>query len=109
MKIAALILGIIGGIAGLFGAIFALGIGGIGTAVGAEGATSMAGSGLAALALSLLGIVGGSMAIAKPKAAGIMMLIAAVGGLIAVFVAYIVAFPLLLTGGIMGLVGAKKK
>lgn len=108
MKIAALILGILGGIAGLFGAIFAFGVGGVGTALGEE-AQSLVGNGIAALIFSLLGIVGGAMAMAKSKAAGIMMLIAAVGGLIAVFVGYIVAFPLLLIGGILSLVAAKQK
>jgi len=101
MKIAALILGILGGIAGLFGAMFAMGLGAVG------GGT--AGNGIAALIFSILGIVGGSMAIAKPKAAGIMMLIATIGGFIAVFVGYIVAAPLLLVGGILSLVAAKQK
>jgi hypothetical protein len=101
MKIAALILGIIGGIAGLIGSIFAMGIGAVG------GGTT--GNGIAALVFSLLGIVAGSLVLAKPKPAGILLIIASVGGLIAVFVAYIIAFPLLLTSGIMGLVGAKKK
>lgn len=103
MKIAALILGLIGGIAGLFGSIFALSVGGIGSAVSAEGANTVVGAGVAALILSLLGIVGGSLAIAKPKVAGIMMLTASIGGLVAVFAAYFIAFPLLLLGGIFAL------
>jgi len=109
MKIAALILGLIGGIAGIFGAIFAFGVSGVGTVVGAEDAGSLAGNGIAALIASLLGIVGGAIAIAKPKIAGIFMIIAGVGGLIAVFVAYIIAAPLLVIGGILALVASKKQ
>lgn len=109
MKVAGLILGLIGGVAGIFGSIFAFGVSGVGTVVGAEGAGSLVGNGIAALIASLLGIVGGALAIAKPKIAGIFMLVAGVGGFIAVFVGYAVAAPLLIIGGILALVASKKQ
>ncbi len=108
MRIAALVLGILGGVIGLFMSGGALFIGGVGAAVGAAGASTVIGGGWAALALSILGIVGGALAIAKPKLAGWFMVIAAVGGFIAVFIAFIVAGPLLLIGGILALVSKDK-
>ncbi len=107
MRIAALVLGVIGGIIGLFGAGAAIAIGGVGAAVGAQNAGTAIGGGWAALALSVLGIVGAALAMAKPKLAGWLMLIAAIGGFISVFLAYIVAGPLLVIGGLLALFAKK--
>lgn len=71
MRIAALILGLIGGVIGLFAAGLALGIGAIGGATGAQGSGTVVGLGWAALALSVVGIVGGALALAKPRAAAL--------------------------------------
>lgn len=109
MRLASLILGIIGGIAGFGGAVFALFVGGVGAAFSASGSGTVVGLGLAAIFFSLLGLVGGTLALNKPKIAGIMMLIAAFGGLISVSWGYVVAFPVLLVGGILALVGQKTK
>ena len=108
MRIAALILGILGGIAGIIGGISVLFIGGVGTAFELEGAATLTGLGFAAIPLGILGIVGGALALGKPKAAGIIMLISAVGGVIAISAGYIVAFILLLVGGILALVGQRE-
>ena len=66
MKIAAMILGIIGGLAGLAGAVFALFLGGIGGAFGAAGAGLIAKLGFLAIPFSILGIVGGALANTRP-------------------------------------------
>jgi hypothetical protein len=108
MRVAALILGIIGGIIGLFAAGAALFIGAVGTATGAEQAGGVVGGGWAALALSVVGIIGGALAMAKPRAAAVLMLIAAIGGFISVFIAYVVAGPLLLVGAMLAYVGNRK-
>jgi hypothetical protein len=105
MKIAAMVLGLIGGVIGLVAAGFALAVGGIGSVVGAQGAHTVVGSGWAALALSVLGIVGAALALARPRFAAVLMIIAALGGLISVSWAYIVAFPLLLIGGLLAFFG----
>ena len=55
------------------------------------------------MVLSIISIVGSALALAKPKLAGILMIIAAAGGTIAVFAAYLVPGPLLLIGGILAL------
>lgn len=107
MRTAALILGILGGVFGLFGAGAALTIGGVGGAVGAENAGTVIGGGTAALILSVLGIIGGALALAKPKLAGWLMLISGIGGIIAIFVLYLVPGALLLVGGILALAARK--
>lgn len=109
MRLAALILGIIGGIAGIGGAIFALFVGGVGAAFGASEARSVVGLGLAAIPFSILGIVGGALSMSRPKTAGIMMLVAAVGGLISVSWGYVIAFPCLLIGSILALIAGRPK
>lgn len=108
MKLAALILGIIGGVAGIIGSIIVMVIGGIGSVIGGEGATTVTSLGWVALLFSLVGIVGGALALAKPKIAGIMMLFVGVGGIIAVSIGYVVAGPLLIIGGILALVSSRK-
>lgn len=109
IQIVALILGVIGGLAGLGGAIFALIAGGIGSALGASEFEIITGLAWAAILLSIAGIVGGTLASSKPHLAGLLMLTSAIGGSIAISIAYIFAAPLLLTGGIMAIVMAKKQ
>lgn len=109
MRIAALILGIIGGIIGLIAAGAALFIGAVGSATGAQNSEMVIGGGWAALGLSVVGIVGGALALAKPRAAALLMLIAAVGGFISIFIAYVVAGPLLLMAAILAFVGRAKQ
>lgn len=109
MRIAALILGIIGGVIGLFASGAALFVGGIGAAVQSQGASQIISLGWAALFLSIIGIIGGAIAIAAPKFGGGMMLVAGIGGFISVSLAYIVAGPLLLIGGLLALFARKPK
>jgi len=109
MRTGAMVLGIIGGLAGIAGAFFALLVGGLGKAFGAAEAQTVIGLGWAAIPLSLLGIVGGAMAKAKPTAAGILMLISGIGGFIAISMGYIIAGPLLVIGGVFALIGRKER
>jgi len=108
MRIASLILGIIGGLAGIVGAVFALFTGGVAGAFGVEGSSTVVGLGFSAMFFSLLGLVGGALALSKPKAAGVMMIISAIGGLISISMGYIIAFPLLLVAGILALFGHRE-
>lgn len=102
------VLGLIGGIFGILCAFMALMIGGIGAAFEADGANSVIGLGWAAIALSILGIVGSVMVKSKAKAGGIMMLIAAIGGIICISAFYILPGVLLLIGGLMGVFRKEK-
>lgn len=108
MRIAALILGILGGLFGLGGAIVVLFTGGIAGAFNAEGADLVTTLGLAALPLAILGIVGGSLALSKPKVAGWLMLISAVGGTIAISAGYAIGGIMLFIGSIFAFLGRKK-
>ena len=109
MKTASLILGIIGGIFGLIGATFALFIGGLGGALEAEGASQIVGLGWFGFLFAILGIVAGAIAIAKPKIAGILMLVAGIGGIISISAAFAPASILLMVAGILALVGSRSK
>ncbi|PGZ97119.1 hypothetical protein COE51_15155 [Bacillus pseudomycoides] len=102
------VLGLIGGIFGILCAFMALMIGGIGAAFEADGANSIIGLGWAAIALSILGIVGSVMVKSKAKVGGIMMLVAAIGGIICISAFYILPGILLLIGGLMGVFRKEK-
>lgn len=109
MKTAALILGIIGGIGGFVGALFALVVGGIGGVFGAEGAQTVTYLGWVAIPLSIMGIVGGAISRAKPRGAGILMLVSGIGGFIAISGGYLFGGPLLIVGGILALVASRSE
>ncbi len=108
MKVSALVLGLIGGIGGFIGAIIALTVGAVGGAFGAEGADTVTTLGWVAIPFAILGIIGGALSISKPKAAGIIMLISGVGGIICISAAYIFGGVLLIVGGILALVASRK-
>lgn len=108
MRIAELILVIIGGLAGFGGALFALFVGGIDAAFSSTGNSSIIGLGLSAVAFSLIGLVGGALVLKKPKLSGWMMIVSAVGGLISISWGYVIAFLVLLVGGILGLLGQRE-
>lgn len=104
-----MVLGILGGLAGIGGAILALFVGGIGGAFGAQGAGLVSKLGFFAIPLSILGIVGGALASAKPKVAGKLMIVSAIGGFISIFMAYMIAAILLIIGGILAIAEGKKE
>ena len=109
MKIAAMVLGIIGGLAGLGGAVMALFFGGLGSAFGAHDAGLISSLGLLALPFSILGVVGGAMASAKPALAGKLMIASAIGGFISISFGYIIAAILLIIAGILAIIEGKKE
>ncbi len=96
-------LGLLGGIFGLIGAITAIMFGGLGQALNASGASSIVGAGVMAIVFSIIGIVGAVLVKSRNRTAGYMMLISAFGGLICISLAYVISFILLLIGGIMAL------
>lgn len=108
MKIAALILGILGGIIGLFvslfGSIIAIG----GAALGSPD-SGFAGLVWATLGFSVLGIISGSLAIAKPRIAGKFLIISGIGGLISSSIFYIISAPLMVIAGIFALLGSRSQ
>jgi len=101
MRFGAMVLGVIGGIFGLGGAAFALAVGGIGEALEVEKAGQTVWQGWAAVFLTLVGFLGAALAIVRPKLAAFLMFVAGVGGIIAVFVAYIFGGILLIIAALL--------
>ena len=105
MGIAAMVLGIIGGLFGVLGSVFALGVGGLGSAMGAQGASSVVGLGWLVLEPPIhCWNSWCRSSLARPKLSGVLMLASTIGGLVAISFGYIVAAPLLFLGGILALV-----
>lgn len=102
------VLGLIGGIVGIIGSFFALFVGGVDAALSDTGTSSIIGGGWMAMFLSVLGIIGAVMVRGKPKVGGILMLIAAIGGFISIFMAYFLSGVLLLIAGLMGVFRKEK-
>ena len=103
MRIAALILGILGGLAGLISAGIVLLFGGVGEMFYLEVDLSWA-----AIPAAIVGLVGAALSLAKPKAAGILMIGSAVAGVSFIYFGYLIPALLLLSGGIFALIGQKK-
>ena len=100
-RTAELVLGIIGGIFGIFGAIFAMTVGGIGATFGAGNTISWLG--FSAMIFSVIGLVGSTITKGKRKLGGWLMVGSAVGGTISISAFYILPGLLLLIGGVMAL------
>ena len=105
MKLAALIIGIFGSVAGFIAAMFALLVGGIGAAVG--GGTEVAWLGFAAFVASIVALVGAALAIAKPRFSAVTMLVCGVVGLVCVSVFWIPAALLLAIAALLAFLGRK--
>jgi hypothetical protein len=101
-RILELVLGLLGGIGGLFAGVFALFFGGLDAAFNGTGTSLLGNLGLSAIMFSVLGIVGSIFVRKNGKLGGLFMTLAAIGGFISVFVFYIVPGILLLIPGIMG-------
>jgi hypothetical protein len=115
MRIAALVLGVLGAIGGFIGALIAFFFAGVVEVVdeisGAEKGVGeeIAILGLVAFAASVGGLVGGSIAIAKPKVAAVLMLVAAIVGVLSISVAFVPAAILLLIAALLAFLGRAEK
>lgn len=98
------VLGLIGGIFGFFGAVFALMVGGIGKFFGGEGASTIVGLGWVAIVFSIIGIVGAALVKSRAKVGGWLMILSAVGGVISISFAYSLSFVLLIIAGLMAVI-----
>jgi hypothetical protein len=105
MRIAALIVGIVGGVFGLLSVILGLTLGGIGSATEAEGASTIVGLSFAGLFFCLLGFLGAGLIMAKPLAGSIILLISALGALVSMSFFAIIVSPLFLIAAILGFLG----
>jgi hypothetical protein len=105
MRTGALVLGLIGGLAGLLSAVFALFVGGLGGAFEAEGAGAVVGAGWAALFFSLLGLAGAALSLAKPVLAAVIMAVAAIAIAISISLFAVIATPMLLIAALLAFLG----
>lgn len=106
MKISALIIGIFGSMAGFIAAIIGLLAGGLFEAVGVGGG-EIAGLSFAAMGMSVVGLVGAALAIAKARIAAGLMVVSAVGGAIAISLFYVPAAAMLLIAALLAFLGRK--
>ena len=83
-------------LAGLVSAVLALMVGGLGAAVEPEGASQVIGLGWSALGLSLLGLIGVALWIAKPHLAPLIMATAGVAIVFSISMFAMIARPLYL-------------
>jgi hypothetical protein len=105
MRTGGLVLGIIGGVAGLISAVIALVVGGIGGAFEAEGSGMVVYLGWSALFFSLLGLVGAALSLAKPVVAAVLMAVAAIAIGISISLFAVIATPLLLIAALLAFLG----
>ncbi len=101
------VIGIIAGIFGFIAAIVTLFLGGMGSAFEAEGAKTIVGLGWGGVLFSFLAIVFGAIAIARPKVAGIGLIIVSILGAILGGTLVAICMVLSLFGGILAVAGAK--
>lgn len=105
MKLAALIVGIFGSMAGFIGAIFGLIVGGIDAAIG--GGSQIAWLSFGAMGMSVVGLVGAALAIAKPRIAVGLMVVSAVLGTIFISLFYVPAAVMLVIAALLAFLGRK--
>jgi hypothetical protein len=98
---AAMVLGIVGGVFGIFGASLVMATGGIGALLEQEGAALFSVLGTIAMFLAVLGIVGGALAKSQPRTAAWCMGLSGVLGFGAALGAWFFAGPLLIVGAVL--------
>ncbi len=103
------ILGLMGGIFGFFGGIFALGVGGIGEAFNLNDAGTLTALGIVAILFSIVAIISSVLVKTKPKLGGWIMLFSGIIILFAISLFGLLPSVLLIIGGIIGLNSSKKK
>ncbi|HET9017855.1 MAG TPA: DUF4064 domain-containing protein [Thermomicrobiaceae bacterium] len=109
MRTASLVLGIIGGVFGLIAALLAMFVGGVGSALQDSSGHTVAGLGLAAFFIAVVGIVGGAVAPKYPRMAALLELVAGIAGFVAVSLFWILSGPLFLIGALLAFLGRKPK
>lgn len=107
MRVTALVLGILGGLAGLVMSILALGMGGLNAAAGgaADTSTGLAGLGALGFVFSVVAFVGAGLSMSKPRAGALLLLVAGIGTLVSIGLFALFATPLELIGALLAFLG----
>lgn len=102
------ILGLIGGIFGTLAALATLMLGGLGDAFRAENAGLVVNLGLGGLAFSFLAIILGAVAIGSTgRTAGVLLMVCAIGGAILGGSLVAICMVLALVGGLLAVIGRR--
>lgn len=109
MRVTALVLGIIAAVLGIVASLIALSLGGIGRAVGAENGELIARLGWWSLFFDFLGFMGSGFALAKPRLAGVLLLVAGIGFFLSISWFAIISGPLFLIAGLFALMGGGRR
>jgi hypothetical protein len=107
MKNAGGVIGIIAGVFGTGAALVTLLFGGIGAAFNANGAQTVVGLGWGGVLFSFLTIVFGAVVFARPKAAGIALVVTSILGAILGGTLVAIFMGLALIGGVLAIIGSK--
>jgi hypothetical protein len=108
MRRSAFVLGLIGGVIGLLAGILVLVIGGGVSAFGGDGSFPVL-LGFVTFALAVAGIVGASIADARPVLAGFLMMLAGVVGFLTAGLLWLLSGPLLVLAGIFAWVASDRE
>lgn len=103
-----LVLGLIGGILGIISGIYAMNIGGLASVFHIDRAVTINNFGIGAIVLSIIGIIGALVIKNKEKLGGILMVIAALGGIVCITYFYIPSGILLIIPGLMSIFSKDK-
>ena len=109
MKIASLIVGILGAMAGFIISILVIVTGGIGVGLGAETGAEIAVRGFGALVMSVVALVGAALAVAKPRVSVALMTISAIAGVILISAGYALPAVLLLIAALFAFLGRRSE
>lgn len=101
------VIGIIAGVFGVIAALITLFVGGVGAAFDAKDAGTVVGLGWGGVAFSFLAIVFGAVVFARPKGAGLGLIVVSLLGAVLGGTMVAVCMVLALVGGILAMVGAK--
>ncbi len=100
-RTAELVLGVIGGVFGILAAIFVINVGGLSETLGYSHYEFFYNRGGAGLLLGCIGIIGAAIVNRNNRIAGGLMLLSAVGGLLALGLFWSLSFILLLVAGLL--------
>lgn len=100
MKTTSLVVGIVGGVLGILATLLVMAGAGVGEAVDAKNTGSLFVQGLIGFALAVVGIVGGAVAGRSAGWSSLLLLVASVGGAVAVGGFWLLSGPLFLVGAL---------
>ncbi len=95
-----LLSGIIGGLGGIGGAVLSFGLGVVGVILKIPGSLGCLSDASWLLLLALVGLLGGIIAISRPKIGGLMQIVVAFGGLFIARLLWIIPFILFVFGAL---------